>query len=283
MIVSDAGKPSSDLKPRVISALALAAAALAATWAGGWAFAIIWIAAAALVAVEFLTMAGARTYGAMLASVIGVALSGLWAADMARAAVLIGSGASLGLLILPALLGGAVAMLLAPSGARTWALLAAPYAMPIAAAPIIARGDHIGGATLILWLYATVWFTDIAAYFAGRAIGGPKLWPAVSPKKTWSGAIGGTLAGVIGGVGIVLMFGKPPLLASWSILSIAAFTFIASVASQAGDLAESAMKRRFDVKDSGHLIPGHGGLMDRLDGFWAACLVLGIAIIVLER
>lgn len=273
---------ASDLKLRVISAIVMAVAVLAATWFGGWPFAIVWIGASALVATEFLTMANARSYGPMLLSLVGVMLSGLWALDMAQAAALVGSGASLGLLIAPAILCGLIAALVARGAARRWALLAAPYAAVLAIVPILARGPHLGGIGLILWLFATVWFTDIAAYFAGRAIGGPKIWPAVSPKKTWSGAIGGTIAGVIGGVAIVLIFGKPPLFSAWSIIGVAGFTLLTSIASQIGDFAESAMKRNFQVKDSSHLIPGHGGLMDRLDGFWAACLVLLATILIVE-
>src|SRR6185295_14489011 len=94
------------------------------------------------------------------------------------------------------------------------------------------------------------------------AVGGPKLMPAVSPNKTWSGAIGGTVAAVIGGVLLARQFGVGP--------QSAVVALGLSIVSQAGDLAESALKRRFEVKDAGNLLPGHGGLMDRLDGFIAA-------------
>ncbi len=270
----------SNLWLRVVSALALAAVALPATWWGGWPFAAIWLIAAGFVAHEFLTIAGARAYAPLLISLVGVFLSGLWAQDMAETSAKVGPGAPHALLALLPVAAGILAAMTAPSGARRWALFAAPYAAVIAVAPIVARGEAVGGISLILWLFATVWFTDIAAYFAGRFFGGPKLWPAVSPKKTWSGAIGGLLAGLIGGVVIVLLFGKPPLFAAWSIFGIALYTMLASAASQAGDLAESAMKRAFDVKDSSHLIPGHGGLMDRLDGFWAACALLVATLLI---
>ena len=108
-----------------------------------------------------------------------------------------------------------------------------------------------------------VWVTDIGGYFAGRGIGGPKLWPRVSPKKTWAGAIGGFIASLaIAAAFAGFGFGKMgPLLLLGAVLSIA---------SQLGDLFESAVKRRFGVKDSSQIIPGHGGLLDRLDGFVAA-------------
>jgi phosphatidate cytidylyltransferase len=119
-----------------------------------------------------------------------------------------------------------------------------------------------------------IWLTDTTAYFVGRAVGGPKLMPWVSPNKTWSGAIGGTAAGVVGGVVVAAQFGVGGLSAA------AAVAFVLSVISQAGDLAESAIKRQFNAKDASQLIPGHGGLMDRLDGFVAAAAagtLIGIA------
>ncbi len=114
-----------------------------------------------------------------------------------------------------------------------------------------------------------VWVTDIGGYFAGRGLGGPKLWPRVSPKKTWAGAIGGFAASLaVSGGFAAFGLGKPgPLLLLGAALS---------VVSQAGDLFESAVKRRFGVKDSSHIIPGHGGLLDRLDGYVAAVIMAAI-------
>jgi phosphatidate cytidylyltransferase len=114
-----------------------------------------------------------------------------------------------------------------------------------------------------------VWVTDIGGYFAGRGIGGPKLWPRVSPNKTWAGAIGGFAASLAVAAGFAAFgLGKTgPMLLLGAMLSIV---------SQLGDLLESAVKRRFGVKDSSHIIPGHGGLMDRLDGFVAAVVVAAI-------
>jgi phosphatidate cytidylyltransferase len=119
-------------------------------------------------------------------------------------------------------------------------------------------------------LFAIVWATDIAAYFAGRALGGPKLMPRVSPKKTWSGALAGTVAAVLVAVAIAKSAGLAGLVA------IAIMAISLSVVAQAGDLFESALKRRFGAKDSSHLIPGHGGLMDRLDGFVAAAFLAAV-------
>jgi phosphatidate cytidylyltransferase len=124
------------------------------------------------------------------------------------------------------------------------------------------------------FLFVIVWLTDITAYFVGRAVGGPKLLPHISPNKTWSGAIGGTLAGMLGGVVVASQFGIR------SLVAIAVIGSLLSAVSQAGDLFESAIKRKFNAKDASQLLPGHGGLMDRLDGFVAAAvaaLLIGLA------
>jgi phosphatidate cytidylyltransferase len=154
-----------------------------------------------------------------------------------------------------------------------WMLAGLVYAGLLLLAPILLRRDAAFGLTAILFLFAIVWATDIAAYFAGRAIGGPKLWPAVSPKKTWSGAIGGTIGGVAAGLLLIHLSGL--VIAPMLVL----VALVLSVASQAGDLLESAIKRHFGAKDASQLIPGHGGLMDRLDGFLtaaAAAVMVGL-------
>jgi phosphatidate cytidylyltransferase len=112
------------------------------------------------------------------------------------------------------------------------------------------------------------------AYFTGRTLGGPKLWPRVSPKKTWSGFVGGVVSGAVAASAVGIAFGLKQSLATFVLYIVLA------VASQGGDLFESALKRRFGTKDASHLIPGHGGVMDRLDGFIAAALVaLAVAAI----
>ncbi|MFZ1681999.1 MAG: phosphatidate cytidylyltransferase, partial [Rhizobiaceae bacterium] len=128
--------------------------------------------------------------------------------------------------------------------------------------------DGPSGFAAILFLFAAVWATDIFAYFTGRAIGGPKLAPAISPGKTWSGAVGGTVFAVLAVVALAFVL---PALALPAILVPA---IALSVVSQIGDLAESAFKRHFGVKDSGNFIPGHGGVMDRIDGLAVAAVAL---------
>jgi phosphatidate cytidylyltransferase len=137
------------------------------------------------------------------------------------------------------------------------------------------RNDVPGGLEHVLWLMIVVWATDICAYFAGRSIGGPKLAPRISPGKTWAGLLGGMAgAGLFGGL-LALTFGAGFWLAASVGMGVA-------VVSQLGDLFESALKRRAGVKDSGHLIPGHGGLLDRIDGLvFAAPLFAAIVWLTL--
>jgi phosphatidate cytidylyltransferase len=154
-----------------------------------------------------------------------------------------------------------------------WLAGGVAYAGVLLFAPLILRRDPAFGLTAILFLFAIVWATDIVAYFAGRAIGGPKLWPAVSPKKTWAGALGGTLGGIAAGLLTVKLMGL-----SLTLMLILVACGL-SVAAQGGDLLESAIKRHFGAKDASQLIPGHGGLMDRLDGFLtavAAAVMVGL-------
>ena len=136
-------------------------------------------------------------------------------------------------------------------------------------APSVLRADPDFGLAAIVLLFALVWVTDILGYFVGRWVGGPKLWRPVSPAKTWSGAIGGL-------VGAMLVGLAAGWLARLPYLVTVCIGLLLSIAAQTGDLTEFAVKRRFGVKDASHLIPGHGGLMDRLDGFLAAALVAAV-------
>lgn len=152
------------------------------------------------------------------------------------------------------------------------------YGLVPALALTLLRGDEQMGFGAIIFLFAIVWGTDIAAYFNGRALGGPKLAPRFSPNKTWSGAVGGAAIGVAGGVLVVLLLIKNSL-----VINIAPTDFwvpllalMLSISSQAGDIGESWVKRYFGVKDSSNLLPGHGGFMDRVDGLVAAAVLLYI-------
>ena len=164
----------------------------------------------------------------------------------------------------------AAARALAGAARAGWLALGARYAGAMLAAPLVIRADATLGFIAMIFLFAAVWATDVAAYFAGRLIGGAKLCPAISPNKTWSGALAGALAGTVAGVAVAVFGGINP------IAPIVIVSLLLSVAAQLGDLFESALKRHFGVKDASHAIPGHGGLMDRLDGFIAAALAAAL-------
>ncbi len=147
-----------------------------------------------------------------------------------------------------------------------WIIAGFGYAFVLWLAPMLLRADAANGFLAMVLLFTVVWTTDVLGYFFGRAFGGPKLMPTVSPKKTWSGAAAGTLGAMIAAVLVTKCFG------SFNIGAIATVALLLSVLAQLGDLLESWVKRQFGAKDASRLIPGHGGVMDRLDGFWAAAL-----------
>jgi len=162
-----------------------------------------------------------------------------------------------------------------------WIAAGVAYAGAMLLAPLYLRFDPNYGLQAVLLLFAIVWTTDVLGYFAGRAIGGPKLWPGVSPKKTWSGAIAGAIGAMLAAIAMVHVL-EAFELGRFHPGQWAAIGLVLSVVAQGGDLLESWLKRRFGAKDASQLIPGHGGVMDRLDGFWAAALV-GCVIGILHR
>jgi phosphatidate cytidylyltransferase len=247
------GSRRSELALRVGSALVLAPLAVATAYVGDWPFAVLWGAAAMGVLWEWTALVASSEWRAVL-------MAG--AASLALAFALGASGLLLAAITVLAIGVLAVASL-ASAERRMWIAGAVPYAGALGLAPIVLRSDEQDGFLAVIFLFAVVWTTDIVAYFAGRAIGGPKLMPQVSPKKTWSGALAGTLAAVV----VAVIFAEAAALAPFALAMLAV---ILSVFAQAGDLFESFLKRRFGAKDSSRLIPGHGGLMDRLDGFVAA-------------
>jgi phosphatidate cytidylyltransferase len=243
---------------RVMAAAVLAPLAIAAAYVGGWLWAALVTLATVGLYVEWLTVVGGAQQTRVVASG-GVALA------LAGFCLAIGH-IEASLLVLA--LGLAAVALLAPER-RIWVATGFGYAAAAEMASVLVRLDQTYGFAALMLILLVVWVTDIGGYFAGRGIGGPKLWPRVSPKKTWAGAIGGFAASlaVAGGFAAFGLGKTGPLLLLGAVLSMA---------SQLGDLFESAVKRRFGVKDSSHIIPGHGGLLDRLDGFVAAVVLAAI-------
>ena len=256
--VEKTGAPLSanNLLLRVASAAVLAPLALVAAYVGGLPFALFWGIAAVIVLWEWMTLVVGPGYRLMLlscAAAIAVADFLAWLGRPVTALCMVGLGA----------LAGAI---FAPGERRVWVIAGTAYAGGMVLAPVFLRADDGFGFAAILLLFAIVWTTDIFGYFAGRAFGGPKLWSAVSPKKTWSGAVVGTIGAVAAGLIVAGQFG------SFNRITIATVALLLSIVAQGGDLFESWVKRQFDAKDSSHVIPGHGGVMDRLDGFWAAAV-----------
>ncbi|MGA2793691.1 MAG: phosphatidate cytidylyltransferase [Roseiarcus sp.] len=244
-----------DLRARVGAAIALMVGALATAWAGGYWFSAFWLIAALVVHWEWQRLIGGPNQGLrVLCGSAGLVVAAPLAINdavfWAMAALLIGAA------------GAALA-----SGARPPRLMPGAgvlYAGAMLVSVCLLRASRPGGLYAIVWLFAVVWGTDVMAFFGGRLVGGPKLWPRLSPAKTWSGFGIGILCGAAAG-----LLAAP---ATNSIAALFCFGLATGAVAQGGDLLESALKRRFGVKDSSGLIPGHGGLMDRLDGFTAAAI-----------
>jgi phosphatidate cytidylyltransferase len=252
---------TSNLAQRVISGAVLIVVALALTFAGGVFYRVLAAAIAGAVLYEWLAMTAPDAPPSQRWLAIGL---------LAVLLALLLGGSSPSFLAMA--LGGAVFVTAAHAvkvGTGYWTTFGLAYAGLIGLSLSALRGADQAGLYATLFLFAVVWSTDIAAYFVGRAVGGPKLAPAISPGKTWSGAVGGAVAAVLAGVGVAAATGSPR-----SLGALVAAILVLTVASQAGDLFESAIKRRFGAKDSSRLIPGHGGVMDRVDGLATAAFVL---------
>ncbi|MBU1347410.1 MAG: phosphatidate cytidylyltransferase [Alphaproteobacteria bacterium] len=252
-----------DIGLRAASAVVLAPAAVLATWAGGPWFLALLIGASGLLATEWAMMSAPGAWRATGAAVFLALLAAIATAYVEQL--------SLALVLL--VFGAAVAALYAR--ARGQEGLDAAYGVLYLGWPAVLviwlrDGHSPEGLNWTVFALSVTWAADIAAYLFGSLIGGPKLWPRFSPNKTWSGFAGGLLAGVVAGAVIAGWLDMGRLTVPWGAL----LGLAGALATMAGDLWESALKRRFGVKDAGKLIPGHGGLLDRVDGLMFAIVVV---------
>jgi phosphatidate cytidylyltransferase len=254
----DAHGLKSNLAMRVMAALVLAPLAIAAAWFGGW----FWLGLVTITVIglfgEWLMIVGnlrplALIWGFL--SLVGAGVS--MAVDNFEIANL-------------SVAFGLFAMFLFSARAhRAWSAVGLAYTAAALFACVLVRNDPQHGFMALIFVFLVVWITDILGYFVGRGVGGPKLWVRISPKKTWSGAIGGV-------VGSVLFAAAFSAAGYGKLLPMLLLGTVISIISQLGDLFESALKRQYGVKDSSHIIPGHGGLLDRLDGFMAAIIAAAV-------
>lgn len=244
-----------DLGPRLISAVVMLAVAIGAAWTGPLAFAVLVSVATGLMLWELVRMHSPRIrflpeVAAAAAALLvffdyPMLLGSLWAYPVGASVILAG---------------------LLTQGIENDRRLFASYATAALLTGTLLAGLFAVSPSSVLVLLAVVIFTDVAGYFAGKSIGGKKFWPAISPKKTWSGVIAGWIAAAAVGT-VAAMTGA----FEWLVVPVA---MLMSFASQLGDIAESGLKRRAGVKDSSNMIPGHGGVLDRFDGVVGASLVL---------
>jgi phosphatidate cytidylyltransferase len=255
-----------DFAVRLLSGLAMVAIVALFTVSGPNAFATLTVAVSLIVAWEWTRLVNGPESGLLMVVQVGaVAVAGLLAASI-----------SPGLGLLALCVGAILALLLSLDRNSLLAGLGVLYAGLPAVSLIWLRSDDPFGLRAVIFLILIVATADTAAFLSGRLLRGPLLWPAVSPKKTWSGLVGALVASAVMGA---LFWAVVP---GGSPLRLAAAGAVLAAVAQAGDLAESALKRRFGAKDTGSLLPGHGGMMDRVDGLVAAAAAVGLAAIVID-
>ncbi len=258
---------SRELQMRIASGAVVAAVALLAVWAGPMPFAVLVFAVAAVMSWEWgriVRQEGFDVPGVLHIASVGAAalLSGLGMAGLGVAAVAIGAIA--------------VSALLFGGGQAKLSSLGVLYTGLPVVALVWLRSDASLGLLAVVFVLLAVAVTDIAAYATGRTVGGPKLAPRISPGKTWSGLAGGVIAAAIAGglLGLLTQRGNP----GW----MAFLALLLALIAQAGDLAESALKRSYGLKDASDLIPGHGGFMDRMDGIVAAATAAALIALMID-
>ena len=267
-LANKAGSGSA-LRSRILSALILAPLVMAGIVVGFPLFDILIAAASVIMAAEWRRLCGGKILDLVGGVMIAAALAGI-------GAVVLGHSTAAVLLVL---FGAAIASILSAAiGEERRVLLGCGLGAALVGGCGISlvwlRLLEPGGFAIIVWLVLAIWLTDICAFFSGRAIGGPKLAPAISPNKTWAGLIGGVAAAAVWSV----------VWGGWqqveSLVAMALIGAATAVLAQLGDLGVSVVKRRFGAKDSGSLIPGHGGFLDRMDGFIGAAPPVALAIAI---
>jgi phosphatidate cytidylyltransferase len=256
---------ANNLVLRAASAAVLGPLVLVFAYIGGWPFFLLCAAAAAGILWEWTGLVADSADARILipgfaALLFALVLTGVDEPGAAAAMIFIGSALAAGVM-------AAWPRRFPARNPLVWGACGIVYAGVAFLGPALIRRDAAWGFIGVAFVAVTVWATDIFAYAVGRTCGGPLMWPRISPKKTWAGAVGGALGGVAAGTSVAYASGVDKLVA------VGVVALLLSVLTQAGDLFESAVKRRFGAKDAGSLIPGHGGLMDRLDGFLVAALV----------
>ncbi len=251
-----------DLGVRAASAAVLIPAVLADVWAGGIWFHLFVALIGILMAQEWVNIVHKDNPLQFALHAAGAMCGALLPLDIGLA------GGLLAIAVLT-VVSAAAAWREAPGG-PVWRYLGVPYVSLPPIALVVLRDDPGYGVAAIVLVMLMVWAADTLAYFAGRIIGGPKLAPRISPKKTWAGMGGAMVGSAVAALGVGMALGVPGL---WLLLIVAA---LLAVVEQGGDLFKSAMKRRYGVKDSGRLIPGHGGVIDRVDGLVAVATVAAL-------
>jgi phosphatidate cytidylyltransferase len=255
-----------ELGVRIAAAAVLIPLVLGLVWLGGWWFAGLLVLAGGLMAREWCAIVHGNS-----AVQLGLHLLAVLAATVVAGLF---SGAAALACIALIWLAASIHARLAAHSHGFWAFAGVPYvALPILALMSL-RADPVYGLVAVGWLFVVVWSADTAAYAAGRGIGGPKLAPSISPGKTWAGLIGAAGGAALAGGLVGWLAGVP------SLVPVVLVAGLLGVVEQLGDLFESLLKRQHGVKDSGAVIPGHGGMLDRVDGLVAASLaaiVIGMA------
>lgn len=242
-----------DLKPRVLSAIVMLAVGAGEIWLGGWWFLILMLALTGAMIWELARMTAARQSN-----------HAIWLGALAALCLFADEGwpSVSAWLVFPLV---PLAFLMTPPRIRMYETAAISVAIMVAGHGLFVLRDEVG-THAVLWILGVVIVSDVMGYFAGRTLGGPKFWPAISPKKTWSG----TIAGWIGAAALGLAF----VLAGYGGIWLIVLSPVVAFAGQMGDIVESWLKRRVGAKDSSNLIPGHGGVLDRFDALTGALVVV---------